>query len=64
MFKVGRSALYDWLKAKSLQPKPAKLLNRKIDKEALATHVRMHPDALLKERANKKTLPKNFEQGL
>jgi transposase len=32
-------------------PKPAKECQRKLDKAALAAHVRDYPDALLRERA-------------
>ena len=53
LFKVGRTTLYRWLCAKDLKPKPAKTRYRKIDRQALASHVRDYPDALLRERAKK-----------
>jgi len=51
LFQVGRSTLYRWLNMPDLRPKPAKERRRKLDKAALAAHVRDYPDALLKERA-------------
>ncbi len=51
LFQVGRTTLYRWLNATDLQPKPARERRRKLDKAALAAHVRDYPDALLRERA-------------
>jgi transposase len=51
LFQVGRTTLYRWLSMVDLRPKPAKERRRKLDKAALAAHVRDYPDALLKERA-------------
>jgi transposase len=51
LFQVGRTTLYRWLNAPDLQPKPAPERRRKLDKAALAAHVRDYPDALLRERA-------------
>ncbi len=51
LFQVGRTTLYRWLNATDLHPKPALERRRKLDKAALAAHVRDFPDALLKERA-------------
>ena len=51
LFKVGRATLYRWLGAPDLQPKPAKERRRKLDKAALAAHVRDFPEALLRDRA-------------
>ena len=51
LFQVGRMTLYRWLGATDLHPKPAKERRRKLDKSALAAHVRDFPDALLRERA-------------
>lgn len=51
LFQVGRTTLYRWLNATDLHPRPAKERRRKLDKVALAAHVRDFPDALLKERA-------------
>ena len=51
LFKVGRTTLYRWLGASDLRPQPAKERRRKLDKAALAAHVRDFPDALLRDRA-------------
>jgi transposase len=51
LFQVGRTTLYRWLGAPDLQPRPAKMRKRKLDKAALSAHVRDAPDALLRERA-------------
>jgi transposase len=51
LFQVGRTTLYRWLNSPDLRPKPARERRRKLDKAALAVHVRDFPDALLKERA-------------
>ena len=51
LFQVGRTTLYRWLNSTDLRPKPARERRRKLDKAALAAHVRDFPDALLKERA-------------
>lgn len=51
IFKVGRSTIYRWLVAPDLSPRPAKERKRKLDKSALAAHVRDFPDLLLRERA-------------
>jgi transposase len=51
IFAVGRDTIYRWLAAKDLSPKPAKTRRRKLDKAALAAHVRAYPDAILRERA-------------
>lgn len=51
LFKVGRSTIYRWLDAPDLHPRPAKERKRKLDKAALAAHVRDFPDLLLRERA-------------
>jgi len=51
LFRVGRTTLYRWLNAPDLHPRPAKERRRKLDKVALAAHVRAFPDALLRERA-------------
>jgi hypothetical protein len=51
LFLVGRATLYRWLGAPDLLPKPAKERKRKLDKGALAAHVRDFPDALLRDRA-------------
>ena len=51
LFQVSRTTLHRWLGARDLRPKPAKERRRKLDKAALAAHVRDFPDALLRERA-------------
>ena len=51
LFQVSRMTLYRWLGAADLHPKPSKTRRRKLDKAALAAHVRDLPDALLRERA-------------
>jgi transposase len=51
LFRISRVTLYRWLGASDLHPKPAKERRRKLDKVALAAHVRDFPDALLRERA-------------
>jgi transposase len=51
LFEVGRATIYRWLGAPDLHPHPAKTRRRKLDKVALAAHVRDFPEALLKERA-------------
>jgi transposase len=51
LFQVGRTTLYRWLGSADLRPQPAKERRRKLDKVALAAHVRDFPDALLRERA-------------
>ena len=51
LFEVGRTTLYRWLGSPDLRPKPAKERRRKLDKMALAAHVRDFPDALLRDRA-------------
>lgn len=51
LFGVTRQTLYHWLRSDDLQPKPHGPRKRKLDKAALAAHVRDFPDALLRERA-------------
>lgn len=51
IFSVGRRTIYRWLGSEDLSPKPAKTRRRKLDKSALAAHVRAYPDAILRERA-------------
>lgn len=51
LFQVGRTTIHRWLNAPDLHPRPALERRRKLDKAALAAHVRDFPDALLKERA-------------
>lgn len=51
IFGIERKTIYNWFRRKDLSPTPAKTRKRKLDKAALAAHVRKHPDALLRERA-------------
>ena len=48
LFWVSRTTLYRWLGAPDLHPKPTKERRRKLDKVALAAHVRDFPEALLR----------------
>ncbi len=50
-FGVSLWCVGDWCKRQDLAPKTQSLRHRKIDKEALRRHVRLYPDALLRERA-------------
>ena len=51
IFGINRQTLYHWLHASDLSPKRHGPRRRKLDKVALAAHVRDFPDALLRERA-------------
>jgi transposase len=51
LFGIDRKTLYGWLRAQDLAPKRCGPRRRKLDKAALAAHVRDHADALLRERA-------------
>ncbi len=51
IFGVGRPTIYRWLSMSDLRPRPAKTRKRKLDKDQVAKHVEMYPDALLRERA-------------
>ena|ERR1700691_1697993 len=52
LFGVSRPTLYRWLSEKSsAMPCAIRTRKRKLDKSLLVTHVREHPDALLRERA-------------
>ena len=51
VFGIKRQTLYNWLEAKDLAPKRCGSRRRKLDKAALAAHVRAYPDAILRERA-------------
>ena len=51
LFGVDRKTIYHWLHRKNLAPAPCKPRHRVIDKAQLTSHVRVHPDALLRERA-------------
>ena len=51
IFGITPRTLYGWLRREDLSPKRCGPRRRKLDKAALAAHVRAHPDALLRERA-------------
>ena len=51
LFKVTHNSIYRWRNAADLRPQYRKHRNRKIDRKALARHVKEHPHALLRERA-------------
>lgn len=51
IFGINRQTLYNWLGSQDIQPKRCGPRRRKLDKVALAAHVRDCPDALLRERA-------------
>ena len=51
VFGINHQTLYNWLKAEDLRPKRHGPRHRKLDRVALAAHVRDYPDALLRERA-------------
>ena len=51
LFGIHRQTLHQWLRAKDLRPKVCGPRRRKLDKQALAAHVRDYPDAYLRERA-------------
>lgn len=51
LFKISPQTLYNWLGRDDLKPALARQRHRKIDKAALRSHVREHPDMLLRERA-------------
>lgn len=51
-FEVSLWCVRDWQVCKDLQPRQTGIpRHRKIDKEKLLAHVREHPDAFLRERA-------------
>ena len=52
IFKVGRSTIYTWLQRSDLAPSVRGSCDRKLKKDDLAAHVKAHPDALLRERAD------------
>ena len=51
VYSVSTRTLFNWLRAEDLRPKVCGPRQRKLDKAALAAHVREYPDALLRERA-------------
>ena len=51
LFSVSSKTISRWLKIPDLHPKKAMERRRKLDKAALAAHVRDYPDALLRDRA-------------
>ena len=53
IFKIDRKTLYHWLRCPDLRPRASGPRQRKLDKAALAADVRAHPDAYLRERAQR-----------
>lgn len=51
LYSVHPDTIRNWLARANLSPSPSKSRNRKIDRAALAAHVKAHPHALLRERA-------------
>ena len=51
IYQVSIWCVYDWCKRDQLEAKPQNSRSRKLDWEALRHHIREHPDALLRERA-------------
>ncbi len=52
LFKLSRQTIYRWLSLDDIAPTPPpKIRYRKIDKEALRSHVQEFPDLFLRERA-------------
>lgn len=51
IFKISRNTMYRWRHSDDLAPKAHGSRNRKLDKAALAQHVKAHPHAKLSERA-------------
>jgi transposase len=51
MLGIVCKTLYNWLRAEDLEPCYRKSRRHKLDKAALAAHVRDFPDSLLRERA-------------
>lgn len=52
VFKIDPKTLYNWLRRQDLACKPSGPRRRKLDRAALAAHVRDYPDAYLHERAS------------
>ena len=50
-YEVSEATVYGWLKRENLQPTVVPRRRRKIDWQALESHVHQHPDATLKDRA-------------
>jgi transposase len=50
-YEVSEATVYTWLKRENLEPTVVTRRKRKIDWQALETHVRQHPEATLKDRA-------------
>ena len=48
-FSVSRRTVYNWLKRDTLSPKAHGSRHRKIDKAALRSYIKSHPDVLLRE---------------
>jgi len=50
-YDVDRKTVYNWVHCEDLRAKPHGRRLRKLDRAALAAHVKANPDALLRERA-------------
>ncbi len=50
-YEVSEATVYVWLKRENLEPTVVTRRKRKIDWQALETHVRQYPEATLKDRA-------------
>jgi transposase len=50
-YNVCRSAVYDWLRRETLEPKKQGRRKRKLDWVELENHINSYPDFLLRERA-------------
>ena len=59
LYGVHRQTVYLWLSKEDLHPNVGFTRRRKLDKEALAAHVRDVPDAYLRERAKHFGVHKN-----
>lgn len=52
IFKLSRNTVYRWLQMDDLRPKVHGRRHRKLDRDALAQHVKDYPHMLLRERAH------------
>lgn len=51
IFKLSPNTIYLWLNSADLNPRHSAPRHRKIDKEALKSHIDKYPDLYLRERA-------------
>lgn len=51
LFGIDRKTIFHWLHRSDLSPTPRRIRKGKIDKLKLVSHVQVHPDTLLRERA-------------